>query len=243
MRLSAIIPAYNEERVLGENIARFDHYLKKQDFDYEIVIVNDGSTDRTALVAAALREKIKTIRLLDNRTNRGKGAAVRQGMLAARGDYRLFLDADNSTPIDCLVAVWPKFAAGADIVIGSRHPRDAAGACQNIPQARWKRLLGSGGNWLIRQLAIRDIWDTQCGFKIFRREASEAIFRRATIDRWLFDLEVLVLAQKLGFGIAKIPITWNCDHDSKVGINGYFTSLKEISKIKWKMARGEYDKN
>ena len=240
MRLSVIIPAYNEEKNLKKNILLYDRYLAGRGFSYEIIAVDDGSTDRTREVAAALGSEMKNLRVIANDANRGKGAAVRSGMLAAAGDFRLFLDADNATSIDHLGLVWPLFEGGCGVVIGSRNPRDADGAAQVSPQPRWKRNLGACGNALIRALAVPGIRDTQCGFKIFTRRAAEDIFPRARIDRWGFDVEILSLARTLGYKIGMIPARWiNCPR-SRVGISGYFSALGDLARIKWNFLKNVY---
>ncbi|MCG2701241.1 MAG: dolichyl-phosphate beta-glucosyltransferase [Candidatus Falkowbacteria bacterium] len=232
MHLSVIIPAYNEEKTLYKNIKIFNDYLSRQKYDYEIIIVNDGSTDRTEKIACRLAAEIKNLNLINNKINKGKGAAVRQGLLKAKGEYRLFIDADNATPINHLEKAWPKFKQGRDIVIGSRNPKDAPGACQAVQQPFWKRLFGICGNLIIRALTVKNIRDTQCGFKIFTQEAVESIVPKTTINRWAIDAEILAIAQLLNYKIAIIPVYWTNSPNSRVGIKGYFSTLKEIFKIK-----------
>jgi dolichyl-phosphate beta-glucosyltransferase len=240
MFLSIIVPAYNEAKCLAENIKKFNQYLNEQKYDYEIIIVNDGSTDNTGKIGKQLAAKNKNIKLINNKINKGKGAAVRQGLLQASGEYALFIDADNATSIDHLKQVWPYFKKGYDIVIGTRSARDAQGACQAVPQARWKRLLGVCGNYIIRLLAVKNIRDTQCGFKVFRKKAVKNIIPQMTIDGFAFDAEMLALAQYLDFKIAKIPVYWVNYPNSRVGIKGYLSSLKDICRIKWNFIRGKY---
>ena len=240
MYLSVIVPAYNEEKALAKNIKKFNNYLSQQSFSYEIIIVNDGSTDQTKAVAKKLLSQIKNLQFIDNKKNKGKGAAVQQGFLAAKGKYRLFLDADNSTSIEHLKKTWPFFVKGYDMVIGSRNHKDAPGAFQALPQPFWKRYIGISGNLIIRLLLIRDIRDTQCGFKVLSQEAAEKIVPKMTVNGFAFDVEMLILARVLDYKIAKIPVYWiNCPL-SRVGIKGYLATLRDIIKIKFNLLKGKY---
>ncbi|MFC1678440.1 dolichyl-phosphate beta-glucosyltransferase [Patescibacteria group bacterium] len=240
MYLSIIVPAYNEEKNLDTTIKSFFSYLEKQDYDYEIIIINDGSVDKTKLVAQNLIKNSGAVRLINNEANQGKGAAVRRGVQAAEGDYQLFIDADNATSLDHLDKVWPYFEKGYDIVIGSRSHRDVSGARQKIKQPLWKRTLGNVGNYCIQLLGIWGIWDTQCGFKIFSRAAAEIIIPKMTINRWAFDVEMLVIARIHNLKIAVIPIVWNNSSMSRVGMKGYIVALKELLAIKRNLLTGKY---
>lgn len=240
MHLSIIVPAYNEEKNLEKNINKYNEYLNQQSYDYEIIIVNDGSVDDTKKIANKLALKNKKIKLINNKINKGKGAAVRTGLMSATGDFRLFIDADGATSINHLDKVWPCFKNGYNIVIGSRSAKDANGAYQAKPQPAWKRLLGACGNHFIQFLTIKGIHDTQCGFKILTKEAVLKIAPKMTINRWLFDTEMLVIAEAHGYKIAKIPVEWFNSPNSRVGIKGYFSSLKDIVKIKYNLITGKY---
>lgn len=241
--MSVVIPAYNEEKCLEKNILKYYRYLKGQNFNFEIIIVNDGSTDQTAELAKALAGRVNRIRLIDQQANQGKGAAVQKGMLEARGRYCLFLDADNSTDISHLSLVWPWLEKNCEIVIGSRNPRDVKGSGFISSQPAWKRALGKSGNLLIQRLTGLKIWDTQCGFKLFSREAAQAIFPRLLLKRWLFDIEALILARKENFAIGIVPVQWENNRDSKVGLAGYFNSLLELYKIKRNLKKKKYEAN
>lgn len=241
MHLSIIVPAYNEEANLNKNIKEFNRYLSQQSYDYEIIIVNDGSNDKTEEIAKNLISQNKNIKLINNNKNKGKGAAVRQGLLAASGKYRLFIDADGATSIEHVEKIWQKFKEGYNIVIGSRNVKDVEGARQILPQSIFKRLLGICGNFIIRLLAIKNIYDTQCGFKAFTKEAAEKIMPKMTINRWGFDVEILVIAKVLRNKIAKIPVRWINSPNSRVGIGGYFSSLMDIVKIKINLIKGKYN--
>lgn len=241
MHLSVIVPAYNEEKTLDKNIRNFNEYLAKQNYDYEIIIINDGSRDNTESVARKIVTDIPNVKLIHSKENIGKGGAIRNGFSEATGLYQMFIDADNATSIDHLDHAWAHLENGHDVVIGSRNSRDVTGAYQKIKQPLWKRSLGIMGNVAIQSLTVPGIWDTQCGFKVFSKEAISKISPKQTIDRWAFDVEMLVLARKNNLKIAKIPVVWKNSVESRVGIKGYFISLKEIIKISWNKLMGKYD--
>jgi dolichyl-phosphate beta-glucosyltransferase len=240
MYLSIIVPAYNEEKNLAKNVLKFNDYLAGQSYDYEIIIVNDGSLDKTKEVAQKLISQIKNLCFLDNKINEGKGATVRQGLMAARGKYRLFTDADNSTSINHIEKAWPYFHKGYDIVIGSRDKKDSPSAKQIRPQPCWKRYWGISGNYLIRLLLIKNIWDTQCGFKILTQTATKDIIPKMTINGFAFDVEMLVLARLLNYKVARIPVHWINSMNSRVKIKDYFFTFKDVIKIKWNLHKGKY---
>ncbi len=239
--LSIIIPAYNEEKTISNTLLDIDNYLSKQDFSSEIVVVSDGSKDKTAQVVNNLTKLIKNLRLIDNQENHGKGWVVRQGMLEAKGKYRLFMDADNATTVDHFDKIRPFLNKGYEIVIGSREKKDAKGAKQAVSQSFIKRQLGNMGNLLIQLLAVPGIWDTQCGFKVFRADVAENIFKRCKMDRWALDIEALALARKFDYKIGIIPVYWINNPDSRVGLKGYLITLRELFRIKWNLLRGKYD--
>lgn len=241
MKLSVIIPAYNEEKRLPKTLREIDKYLSLQSYDSEIIIVNDGSKDRTAEVVREMMPEIKNLRLIDNKENHGKGYVVRQGMLEAKGDYRLFTDADNSTSIDHVEKMWLLLEKNYDVVIGTRDSRDDKEAKQAVPQPAWKRFLGDIGNIGIQVLVVWGIWDTQCGFKAFSKKAAEDIFKRCKINRWAFDVEALALARKLGYKIGIVPIYWINSPESKVKLKGYIRFFKELLRIKWNLITKKYD--
>lgn len=245
--LSVIIPAYNEEERIGKTLRRVDAYLKEQVFPAEIIAVIDGAKDNTAKAVSDLQSEILNLRLIDRKENRGKGYTVREGMLAAIGEIRLFTDADNSTDISHFDKMKLLFQQARlpngqdyDVIICSRDKKDAAGATQAVPQSFFKRQLGNLGNLFIQFFAVRGIWDTQCGFKAFRAEAAERIFSRAKIDRWGFDVEALVLARKFGYKIGIVPAYWINDPKSHVKLSGYLQVLLETLKIWWWLRTGGY---
>lgn len=238
--LSVVIPAYNEEKRIGATLLSIDKYLEKQKYAYEILVVSDGSTDKTVDMAHKYKQLVKNLEVIDNLENRGKGAAVRQGMLQATGAYRIFLDADYSTSLDHVEKMWPLFEKGYEIVIGTRDPKDAKGATQAVRQPLFRRLIGDMGNFLIQLLAVRGIWDTQCGFKGFTRHAVEDIFPRLLINRWGFDIEILALARRLGYKIGIIPVYWKNDPRSHVKFTGYLNTFRELFIVRWNLWRNKY---
>ncbi len=239
MHLSVIIPAYNEAQRLPSTLKAVDEYLRKQSYEYEILVVSDGSQDNTAGVVLQAAASIKNLRFIDEKKNYGKGYAVRKGMLAAEGDFRLFMDADNSTSIDQVEKMWPEFEKGFEVVIGSR---DIKGAELPVPQPWVRRRLGDVFNLIVQTISgLWGMWDTQCGFKGFTRKAAEELFSRATIERWAFDVEILVLAKKRKYRIAEIPVRWINDPESKVKMTGMLKMLLEVLSIRINLWKGMYD--
>jgi len=257
MYLSVIIPAYNEEKRLSKTLEEIDKYLSKQRvaeasphlppcsasphsvYDYEILVVNDGSKDKTAQVIRDRVSVIQNLRLIDNKKNNGKGYVVRQGMLEAKGEYRIFTDADNSTSIDQVEKMWPYFEAGFDIVFGSR---DAKGAILDLPQSPLRRFLGEVFGFLTNLIVgTWGIADSQCGFKCFTKKAAENIFPKCKINRFAFDPEFFVIAKKLGYKIKEIPVYWENDPESKVKFKWMVNMGIDLLKIRWNIITKKYD--
>ncbi|OIP76071.1 MAG: hypothetical protein AUK06_00645 [Parcubacteria group bacterium CG2_30_36_18] len=237
--LSVIIPAYNEEMRLPKTLEEIDKYLSKQSYDYEILVVNDGSKDKTVEVAKSLIPKIKNLKVTGYEKNQGKGYAVRFGMLEAKGEFRLFTDADNSTSIDQVEKMWPYFKESYDTVIGSR---DVKGAILDPPQPWLRQLILGEGFKLFRKI-ILNLWgieDTQCGFKCFTKKATENIFPRCKINRFAFDPEILIIAKKLGYKIKEIPVYWKNDPESKVKFKSILKMGLDLFKIKWNLITKKY---
>lgn len=239
--LSVIIPAYKEGERIGDNLLEIDHFLKGKSYTYEIIVIVDGSPDNTAEIARNYAMRIPHLRIIDNKENHGKGFVVRQGLLEAKGEYRLFLDADGSTSISHLDAFLPQFAEGYDLVIGSR---DIEGAFIQVHQPRHREFMGNAGNWLIR--IVLGLWsypDTQCGFKMLSEKAAEQIARRMVVDRFGFDFELIILGEKLGFKIKQMPVRWMNEAGSTVsltGPNGFIQVLIDLFKTKWRLLTGQY---
>ncbi len=238
--MSVIIPAYNEEKRIFSTLKRIREYLSEQSYTYEVIAVIDGAKDRTAQVAEEFAQGWPSLRVINNKENHGKGFVVRQGLLEAKGEFRVFSDADNSTDIKHLEKLLPKFKEGFEVVIGSRDYRDIIGAKQAIAQSGFKRLLGDLGNLFIQVLAVPGIWDTQNGFKGFSAQAAQKIFSKAIINRWSFDVEALALARRFGYKIAIIPVYWENDAQSHVKLSGYINALWEVVKIRWYLWTGKY---
>lgn len=237
--LSVIIPAYNEEKRLPKTLREINNYLRKQGYISEIIVVSDGSNDRTVEVVKNLMPEIKNLKVLEFKERQGKGFGVKQGILEAKGEYRIFTDADNSTSIDQIEKMWPEFEAGYDVVIGSR---DVKGAVLSVPQPWLRKVILGGGFKLIRRIIIGlwEIKDTQCGFKGFKEKAAQDIFSRITIRQFGFDPEALVIAKKLSYKIKEIPINWVNDPESKVKFKSVIKMFFETLKIRWNLFLGKY---
>ncbi len=240
MYLSIIIPCFNEERRLEKNLEIKINYLKNQKYSWEIILVDDGSTDKTTRIISGFINKYKkfSIRLISYKPNRGKGCAVRLGMLAAQGTLRLFTDIDNSTSIEQIEKLI-KWTPNYPVIIASRYLKDS-----KIPQKQTilRRIISRLGNLFIKLLLGLNFSDTQCGFKLFDKDSATKIFPKCTIDRWGFDLEILTLAQKFGYNIKEVPIIWNDTLDSKLQpIKAAFQIISEAIKIKQNLQNGKYD--
>ena len=238
--LSIIIPAYNEAQRLPLFLQHAITYLDRQSRSYEILVVDDGSADGTALVVEQTAQRCPQVRLIQLTCNMGKGAAVRRGMQAARGTIQLFADADGATPIEELDRLEAAIRAGADLAIGSR-----ALACQNpafTVRARWHRsLLGSLFNNLVRRLGEPPFADTQCGFKLFRQPIAEDLFSVSCVDGYAFDLELLHIARQRNYRIAEVPINWTDQPGSKVRPwRDGAIMLRELLAIRRREAQGRY---
>lgn len=215
MHLSLIIPAYNEAERIGDTLEKAAAYFAKQPYVAEIVVVDDGSTDATSqLVEEYAKECPVTLLLETLPENRGKGYAVRTGILQrATGSYRFFYDADASTPIEELDKCMPLFDAGADIIIGSRALPDSV---IQVRQAWYREHMGRCFNMLEKMLGLTVFKDTQCGFKGFTAAAAECCFSRQTIERFSFDAELLYIAQKHGLKTMELPVKWLNSPKSRV---------------------------
>jgi dolichyl-phosphate beta-glucosyltransferase len=236
--LSVIIPAYNEEKRLPRTLREINDYLSRQNFDYEIIVVSDGSTDRTCEVVESLKSEIQKLKIICEKINRGKGYGVKIGMLNAKGKFRLFTDADNSTPISEIEKFWPEFEKGADVVIASR---DLKGAILDPPQTLFRRFVGEVFKYLRKIIVgLWEIEDTQCGFKCFKGEVAEKIFPKCKIERFAFDPEVLLIAKKMGFKIKEVPVYWKNDLQSKVKFKSMVKMLIDLFKIRINLLKGKY---
>lgn len=263
MQLSVIIPAYNEARRITDTLISIKYYLSKQSYNWEVLVVSDGSKDNTAEVVGKFASQNKGFRLIDNKKNHGKGYVVKQGMLEAKSDFRLFTDADNSTTIDHLEKFWPyvnpvrgpihrpesaetdRFFTsngveeGYDIVIGSIEIEGA----KIFEHAQWyRRWVGRFSKYLIRFMTgLWEIHDTQRGFKLFTAKAARDIFSKIKINRFGFDFEALALAKKMGYKIKEVPVVWNNPAETSVGLKSYVATFKELLKVRFNLWLGRYE--
>ncbi len=203
--LTVVIPAYNEEKRLGPTLQRVCRYLEGRRTAFELLVVDDGSRDGTAAQAMKAARRWSSVRLIRNTFNLGKGASVRAGVMQARAEAVLFTDADLSTPIEELERLWPLLGTRAEVVIGSRG---LPGSRIRRRQPVYRMLMGKAFNALVRLAAVRGLWDTQCGFKLFTRAAGQAVFPLQRVPRFGFDVEFLYLAKKMGFRVAEVPVSW-----------------------------------
>ena len=240
--LSVIVPAYNEAERIGKTLERLHGYLTRLGLSYEILVVVDGAQDGTLDVVRQLAQRMPQLKFIDRAVNRGKGFTVREGMLRASGQIRLFTDADNSTDIAHFERMKPLFDRGCDVVIASRNAKDAGQARQTVPQALHKRVIGQLGNRIVQLVAVPGIWDTQCGFKAFRAAAAQRIFSQTTIEGWGFDIEVLALARALNYAIGIIPADWVNDERSHVRPLDYLRVLADTFKVRRNFLAGKYDR-
>ncbi len=237
--LSVILPAYNEAERLPPTLENLFEELRQMSFEYEIIVVNDGSKDGTREVIKKIEAETKYLTLIDYEENKGKGFAVRKGMIAAQGTWRLFMDADGASPFSEFKKMMPYLNEEHGILIGSRFMR---GAKVLVPQPTHRKTLGRLGNFLIRVLFLPGILDTHCGFKCFRSDAAEKIFERTKIDRWAFDDEVLLLAMKMGYPVKEIPIIWSDRREhSTFRLSDYIFAFFDVIKIKYWLATGKYN--
>ncbi|HWU91553.1 MAG TPA: dolichyl-phosphate beta-glucosyltransferase [Kofleriaceae bacterium] len=238
--LSIIVPAYNEELRLAPTLDRLARFLTTQPLRTEIIVVDDGSKDDTCGVVERAMARYPNLRLLRQTPNRGKGAAVRMGMLAARGQIRVMCDADCSMPPEQMPRLLaPIVACQAEISIGSRYVEGArSDAKQPFYRVLWSRLC----NKVIQRSLVPGIRDTQCGFKAFTAEAARDLFRRAQIDGWAFDLEVLALARRRGYAIQEVGVEWVDDRRSRVSpLKDMWKVIREALIIRRNLRRGVYN--
>jgi len=239
MYLSLIIPLYNEERCLEESFKAVKAYLDTLKKDYEIVLVNDGSYDNTRLIVEKIVERNPKTSLLSSHENKGKGYAVRRGILKAAGKYVIFTDADLAVPVRFIGTCLKELESGNSMVIGSRHLPDSTFKIREKPL---RQFLGEIFRRFAQISLGLKVSDITCGLKGFSREAAFNVFSRSRIDRWGYDAEVVSLAQRLGYDIKEVPVVWYHSFDSKVnlGIDSLGTLL-EIFRIRHYFARKLYN--
>lgn len=228
--LSVVVPAYNEEVRIQPSLARLFEYYESVGYPYDVTVVSDGSRDATVSIARAFADMHPTFGVIEYSPNRGKGYAVRTGMLAAKGDIVLFCDADLATPQEETVKLLASMQAGADVAIGSRPLKDSQ---LEKHQPIFRELLGRGSNLVIQALGVKGIRDTQCGFKMFRREVAQDVFKRCKLDGFSFDFEALMISRDLGYRIDEVPIRWAHQEGSKVVFwRDYPRALRDLIKLR-----------
>lgn len=236
--LSIVIPAHNEESRLPPSLLKIDAFLKTQSFEAEVIIVENGSIDQTLEVSEAFAVTHPYVRVIQASV-RGKGLAVKVGMLAARGEYRFICDADLSMPIEEIVNFLPPNVNGHDVIIATR---EGVGA-KRVDEPAYRHLIGRINNLIIKITALRGFEDTQCGFKMFNRRAAEDLFEVQQMIGIGFDIELLFVAKKRGYRIKEVPITWYFDADSRMRLVGdSLNLLVEIWQIRRNWFQGVYAK-
>lgn len=235
--VSIVIPAYKEEKRIRKVLKAAKEYEKSHDLVIEVIVVVDGSPDSTAEEAKKFQSEIEGLKIIDRKENKGKGYTVKEGVLAAKGKVILFTDADNSTPLHQLDKLLP-FAEDYEVVIGSRYCSDGKLA---RPQPLTRIIGGRVLNAIIQLLAVRGIRDTQCGFKLFQKDAAKEIFKRQTFDRFSFDIEVLAIARKLGYKTREVGITWFDDPHSTVNpIKDGIRMVEDAWTVRKNITKGKY---
>ncbi len=238
MNYSIVIPAYNEGKRLGPTLEKVLAYVRRQGWDAEVIVVNDGSRDNTAEIVRRFAETNPQLRLVENPGNRGKGYSVRHGMLKAQGEIIVFSDADLSSPIEEMPKLLQAIAEGADIAIGSRWLQ---AKLQTTRQSLHRQFFGRIFNALNRIILGLHFKDTQCGFKAFTRPAAQTILPLQQIERWGFDPEILFLARKFGFRVVEVPVRWG--HVGGTRINPLVDGARmfqEMLRIRWNSMAGKY---
>jgi dolichyl-phosphate beta-glucosyltransferase len=225
---SIVIPAFNEQARIGATLEHVLDCVETRGWDAEVLVINDGSSDRTSAIVSDIARHNPRLRLIENASNRGKGFSVRNGILQARGAIVMFTDADLSAPIEEAELLFAAIADGADAAIGSRWLDRSR---QTLRQPLYRRFFGRCFNWLTRLVMNLPVADTQCGFKAFRREAAQTIFIRQRIERWGFDPEILYIALRLGMRVQEVAVTWG--HDDRSRISYLKDGLKMLEDLLW----------
>ena len=239
--LSIVIPAFNESSRIPATLESVVSCIRQRGWAAEVIVVDDGSRDRTADVVRAFAVANPEVRLVQNPSNRGKGYSVRNGLLQANGEIVMFTDADLSAPIEEAEGLFAAIAHGADIAIGSRWLERSR---QTIRQPLYRRLFGRCFNAVTRGIMGLRFADTQCGFKAFTRHAAQTVFQLQTIDRWGFDPEILFIALKRGFVITEVPVSWAHDERTRMSyLKDGFRMLEDIAIVRWNALLGRYGKH
>ncbi|MBI2327773.1 glycosyltransferase family 2 protein [Candidatus Curtissbacteria bacterium] len=220
VKLSVIVPCYNEESRFRKGFNHYYSYFKKQNYSWELILVNDGSKDQTLNLMHKLAGSKNNVKIISYKTNRGKGFAVIQGVKAAKGQYILFTDIDYSVPIDTIESFYKYFKKGFPVVIGSRRVK---GSKILVRQNLLRELLGRGFTFLVN-LLIWGVHDATCGFKAFNKIEAKKVFQKITIYDWAFDAEILFICQKLGIKFIQVPVNWRDVRGTKVSL------LRDVAK-------------
>jgi glycosyltransferase involved in cell wall biosynthesis len=237
--LSIVIPAFNEGARIESALDRVLACVAERGWDAEVLVVDDGSSDNTAAIVQHWMQSHPNLHLIHNPGNRGKGYSVRNGILQSRGQVVMFTDADLSSPIEEGERLFEALDAGADVAIGSRWLDKQR---QTIHQPLYRRFFGRCFNAVTRKVMGLPYKDTQCGFKAFKRDAAQVIFRLQTIERWGFDPELLFIARRLGYKIVEVPVTWGHDERTRISyLRDGTQMLKEMYQIRRNSIRGRYD--
>lgn len=234
--LSVVIPAYNEALRLPDTLNSIFNYFDTKDYNFEVIVVDDGSKDNTVDVVKSNKNYSDSLKVISQPRNKGKGAAVRKGFAEAAGELIIFNDADGSSPIEEIEKLIEKIQNGYDVAIGSRALKTS-----DVDDLWYRRIMGITFNTLIGIFVIYDFKDTQCGFKLFKRDCAKNIFNQLHLNGFSFDVEILFLAKKLGYKIAEVPISWHCVAGSK--INLFVDSplmFMDILKIRLMYILGKY---
>ena len=238
---SIVIPAYNEKARIGATLAEVVQCVEENNWNAEIIVVDDGSTDTTAAIVNTVAAQYPIVRLLPNGTNRGKGYSVRHGMLHASGGIVMFTDADLSSPMQEAHRLFNAIREGADVAIGSRWLERKR---QTIHQPLYRQFFGRCFNLVTRMIMRLPFADTQCGFKAFTRQAAQTVFQLQRIERWGFDPEILFIALKRGYKVREVPVTWGHDERSRISyLKDGFKMLEELIFIRWNALTGVYRKS
>ncbi|MFA5080572.1 MAG: dolichyl-phosphate beta-glucosyltransferase [Candidatus Paceibacterota bacterium] len=237
--ISIIIPAFNEEKRLPTTLREIFDFLKSEKITAEVIVVNDGSSDNTSSTVENLFREYSGLKLINLEKNKGKGFAVKTGILSAEGNIIIFLDSDNSTSLSHIKDARNMLEQGYDIVIGSREA-DGAKIIQKQPYLREK--IGKTFNFFTKIIKLSEYEDTQCGFKGFKKNTAKDIFSKTKINGFAFDIEVLCIAKNSNYKIREIPVYWKNNIDSKVSLKNIWNIFWDIWKIKFYLIQGKYGK-
>jgi dolichyl-phosphate beta-glucosyltransferase len=238
---SVVIPTYNEaskKAEMEEHLNTIKNYFEKNKLTYEVLVVLDGPTDETSNLVRKHSKNNENIRIIDRKINHGKGYTVREGLLAANGERRMFTDMDGATPIEMLDRLIPKMNQGADFVIGSRDLQESE---IKKHQPFWKEWMGDLGNLMIQFVGgLRGVKDTQCGFKLFKENFVKDVLPRTVVNRWGIDFEILIIGKKLDYKMEQVPVEWDDKGESTVGISGYISTFKDLFNVRLNLIKGVY---